>query len=157
MVSGLSRRWRRLRTIVQHPGDVVVSLRLAWFIWRAPRWLDHTQLPEFLQRLGAARRPPAADLSSSQERIARLSRPWFRLPRLRAYNTCYLRALMYYRFLDAQGRPMHIHFAVEPGRGAGDRLHGHAWVTAGDEVIEPPLPEVLARSRGIYSYPPGEA
>ncbi len=150
----LRRSWRRLRNIARRPSDVIVSLQLVWFIWSAPRRLDHMLLPELLQRLQSAPRPAAADLHSSRERIDRLSRPWFRLPRLRAYNTCYLRALMYYRFLDAQGQPMHIHFAVEPGRAAGDRLHGHAWITVGDEMIESPLPEVLARTRGIYSHPP---
>jgi hypothetical protein len=146
--------WQRLVGMIQRPGDILLSLELAYFIWRVPEWLDRMPLPQLLQRLQHAPRPASADLSSSLERVKRLGGPWFKLPAFRSRNTCYLRALMFYRFLDAGGKPMQIHFLVEPGHTSGDRLRGHAWVTIGREIIEPPTREILASTRSLYSFPP---
>jgi hypothetical protein len=145
--------FRRLGKMIRAPGDVGFTLQLAYFMWRVPAWLDRKTLPELLDALGTARRPAAPDTPKSLERITRLSRPWFKLPPFRSRNTCYVRALMFYRFVDPHRAPLHIHFVVEPGRTQGARLRGHAWVTVGDQIIEPPLPDVLLRSRSIYTHP----
>ena len=149
--------WKRLGRLIQEPGDCKLALQLAYFIWRVPDWLDRMPLPQLLRDLDAAAPQSPRSLDLSLERIRRLSRPWFKLPMLRNHNSCYLRALMFYRFLDRQAAPKRIYFVVEPPRARGERMRGHAWVTVGDELIEPPPPEVVARTQSIYSYPPRTA
>jgi len=146
------RLWRRLGEVFRAPEDFRLSLQLAHFIWRVPDWVERQRLPALLEKLHAAPRPAAADLRSSIERIDRLSRPWF-ATLFRAHNTCYVRSLMFCRFADARGQVLRIHFVVEPRREAGDRLRGHAWVSAGAELYEAPKPEILARAKRIYTYP----
>jgi hypothetical protein len=145
---------QRLRRLIREPGDITLALQLGYFIWRVPDWLDRMPLPQLLNRLASASPPASSDIDTSLERVKRLSRLWFKLPMLRNRNTCYLRALMFFRFLDPQTRPMHIHFVVEPGRTPGERLRGRAWVTIGETLIDPPPEPILARTRSIYSYPP---
>jgi hypothetical protein len=146
------RVWRRVREVYRRPEDVRISLQLALFIWRLPNWLDRQPLPALLDQLHGAPRPAAADLRASVERIDRLSRPWF-ATFFRSRNTCYVRSLMFCRFADAGGPVLRIHFLVEPRRAAGDRLRGHAWVSAGAEFCEPPQPELLAKATRFYTYP----
>lgn len=146
--------WKRVRRLIREPGDILLSWQLMFFIWRVPTWLDRMSLPQLLQMLEAAPRPASSGVNASIERINRLSRLWFRLPMFRNRSTCYLRSLMFYRFLDSCAEPMQIHFVVEPGRSRGERLRGHAWVTVGQELIEPPPPEIVALSKRIYTYPP---
>ena len=144
---------RRLREVFQSPGDIRFSLQLAHFIWRLPDRLDRQPLPTLLETLRAAPRPRAADLRASVARIDRLSRPWF-ATLFPARNTCYVRSLMFCRFADACGSVLRVHFLVEPRRDGADRLRGHAWVSAGDEFCEAPGPDVLARAKRFYTYPP---
>lgn len=144
---------RRVRRMLRTPSDLPLALQLAYFIWRVPGQLERMPLPKLLEALRAAPRPTSISTEAGVERVNRLSRPWFRLPPLRNRNTCYVRALMFYRFLDPQAAPMQIHFLVEPGRQPGERLRGHAWVTIGQTLIEPPPAEVVARTRRIYVYP----
>lgn len=146
--------WQRATRLLREPDDILLTLRLAHFIWRVPAWLDAESLPRLLQSLGSASRPSAPGVQDSLERVNRLSRPWFQLPWLHDRNTCYLRALMFYRFLDARGQPMRIVFVVEPGHTGNGRLRGHAWVTVGGEIIEAPPGDVVAGARIVYSYPP---
>ena len=153
-----TRFWQRIRYLIRSPGDILLLAQVGYFIWHTPRRLERMPLPELLADLRAAKRrassrPPRPDPAPSVARINRLSGPWFRLTPLRSYNTCYLRALMYYRFLDAERHDLKIHFVVEPPRAHEQRLRGHAWVTVGDTAIEPPLPEVMARTRSIYTFP----
>ena len=146
------RVWRRLREVYRSPEDVRVSMQLALFIWRLPNWLDRQPLPALLDQLRSAPRPAAADLRASVERIDRLSRPWF-ATLFRDRNTCYVRSLMFWRFADAGGPVLRIHLLVEPRREPGDRLRGHAWVSAGAEFCEAPQPELLDRAKRFYTYP----
>ena len=143
---------RRVREVYRSPQDVRLSLQLAHFIWRLPDWVERQPLPALLERLRTAPRPPAANLRSSVERIDRLSRPWFAMV-FRDRNTCYVRSLMFCRFADARGQVLRVHFLVEPRREAGDRLRGHAWVSAGAEFCEAPEPEILAKAKRFYTYP----
>ena len=117
--------WERLGRLIQEPADVKLSLQLGYFIWRVPDWLERMPLPQLLQNLDAAAPAATRGLDASLERVKRLSRPWFKLPMLRNRNTCFLRALMFYRFLDRQTSPRRIHFVVEQRRGPGERLRGH--------------------------------
>jgi len=127
---------------VRHIRDVPLALRLGWFVVRAPADLERRDVRAFLDRIRTARRLKASDVHESMQRIVRVRQAWLSLPVIRRRNTCYVRALALYRFLDGGGRHVGIHFGVEPPRVPGDRLRGHAWVTVDGEVIEGP-PEIF--------------
>ena len=95
------------------------------------------------RELRVGHRPAAADVVAARDRIARLRSAWLALPRLRRRNTCYVRALTLYRFLDAGGRDVGLHVGIE--RHQTDRLRGHAWITVDGQMLEGP-PEVEAGS-----------
>ncbi len=67
---------------------------------------------------------------------------------------CYVRALTLYRFLDPGAALLRIHFGVEPGVDAADRLRGHAWISVGGDIFETPDPVRAGRVREIYGHPP---
>ena len=148
---GLLQRSRRL---LRQPGDVLFTLRIGLFVWRLPRMLQSRPLPELLDRLRAGRRPAAPDVDTGLERIIRLRKPWLRKRRLGSHNTCYVRALSLYRFLDAGDHDLRIHFVAEPARVPDERRRGHAWVTVDNRILEDP--EHL-REEGltheVYSHP----
>jgi len=138
--------------VIQQPDDVRFALQIGWFLWRAPAAMQTTHLADLLERTARLPRPPALSPQASCERILRLSAPWLRLPWLRARNTCYLRALLLYRFLDPGGRPMQIIYAVEPSTTPGARLRGHAWVSVGDQPLGLEDAAIPDRSRPIYVH-----
>lgn len=129
----------RLRDKFRRPADLVLFARLGLFMWRAGDRLGSTELPLMLERVGSAPRPRrGGDPAAAVARIRRLRQVWFRLPALARYNTCFMRALTLYRFLDPAGADMRLHFVIEPRRTAGDRLRSHSWVTLDDVVVEEP-------------------
>jgi hypothetical protein len=136
----------RLRSTMKTPSDLVWCARVGWFVVRVSRSLERTHLREFLAQLERAPRPRAVDPASAAERIARLRQPWLRLPGLRSHDTCYVRALTLYRFLDATGRDARLRIGAEWFDHPGGVLRGHAWVTVDDDVLEGP-PEVDDHSR----------
>ena len=144
---------QRLRNVLRQPGDWLLGLRIGWFLWQLPPQMEQLALPVLLERLRTAPRPPAADAVGAVARIARLRQPWLNHPPLASRNTCYMRALTLYRFVDPRGRALRIHFGIEPGVDARDRLRGHAWITVNDEVFEPPDPLLAGRVREIYCHP----
>ena len=146
--------WQRLRATVKRPSDISLALRLGYFVWRIPSDLRFTHLSHLLGKYGAASRPTAPSLDESLERILRLSKPWLRLPFFGSRNSCYLRALILYRFLDVGDGDMRIHFVVEPARDSTERLRGHAWVTVDGKVLDVQDPDVVRRSHELYTYPP---
>lgn len=131
----------RLRHVVRRPSDVAWLLRIGWFVTRLPSNVAHTHLRELLDRLARDPRPRALDIDSSAERIARLREPWFRLPGLRSRDTCYVRAMTLYRFVDHSGHDVRLRVGAEWHDGPGGVLRGHAWVTCDERVLEGP-PEV---------------
>jgi len=136
---------RVVRGALRHPRDVPLALRVGWFLFRAPADLEGRDLRAFLDRLRDAPRPRATDVYQGMQRVVRVRRAWLSLPLLRRRDTCYLRALILYRFLDGGGRQVALHLGVEPPRASGKRLHGHAWVTVDDELLEGPPDADLAR------------
>ncbi len=136
---------RALRGALRHPRDVPLALRVGWFLLRAPADLEDRDLREFLARVRDAPRPPATDVWQGMQRVVRLRRAWLSLPIVRRRDTCYLRALILYRFLDGGARAVTLHLGVEPPRVTGDRLRGHAWVTVDGELLEGPPDADLAR------------
>jgi hypothetical protein len=129
-------------------------LRLGYFVWRTPSVLQVVHLSRLLESYRTRSRPPARSLTASVERLSRLSWPWLRLSWFRDRDTCYLRALLLYRFLDAGDADLRIHFVVEPARAPADRLRGHAWVTVDGQALGVEDPGVVARSQALYTYPP---
>jgi hypothetical protein len=146
---------QRVRRIVHQPSDLVLALRIGYFLLTTPGALGRTTLPILLDRLRSASRPRARDVRAGVERIMRLRQAWMRLPIFRARDTCYLRALSLYRFLDAGDNEVRIHFGIEPGTDPTDRLRGHAWVVVNQEMFEVPDPVQEGRVREIYRHPPG--
>lgn len=136
----------RLRATIQEPSDLVWCARVGWFVARLPRQVERQNLRHLLNDLATAPRPRAADGHESAQRIARLRQPWLRLPGLRAHDTCYVRALTLYRFLDAGGADVQLRVGAEWFDRPGGTLRGHAWVTLDGAVLEGP-PEVDDHSR----------
>lgn len=145
---------QRARRLLRRPDDIILTLRIGWFIWRLPHRLRKQPLPRLLDALRAARQPAAPDVASGLERIIRLRTPWLRRYRLGTHNTCYVRALSLYRFLDAGNHDLRIHFVVEPARTPHARIRGHAWVTVDNQIIEEPERlRAEGRTREVYSHP----
>jgi hypothetical protein len=146
--------YQRLRKTIKMPADVPLALRIGYFIWRVPSELEITHLSGMLDQFRQANRPHAYDPDSGVKRLMRLSEPWLRRGFFRARNTCYLRAMILYRYLDPGEMDMSIHYVVEPPRNTGDRLHGHAWVTVSDEVLDVEDFSIVDRSSEIFRHPP---
>jgi len=119
---------------------------MGWFVARLPRTVEKANVRELLNDLATAPRPRDSDGRRSAERIARLRQPWLRLPGLRSHDTCYVRALTLYRFLDAAGADARLRIGAEWFDRPGGVLRGHAWVTLDGAVLEGP-PEVDDHSR----------
>ena len=121
-------------------------LAVGHFILRAPARLGRTPLPSFLARLAAQIRHGAEFAE-----VHRLTQRWLRLPGLRGADTCYLRSLVLFRFVDPRGGDLCLHFGVDEPRDGG-RLHGHAWVSLRGEMLNPPPSHAEGRLREIYRY-----
>jgi hypothetical protein len=136
----------RLARTVRRPSDVAAMTRIGWFVLRLPDDVERSHLGEFLDRLATAPRPSARSPQESAERVVRLRQPWLRIPGLRSRDTCYVRALTLYRFLDAHGHDARLHVGAEWHDRPGGVLHGHAWVTLDGQILEGP-PEADAHDR----------
>ena len=136
----------RVRDVVRAPSDLVWLLRIGWFVTRLPASVEHTHLRDLIERLARDARPGAPGVEESAERIARLRQPWLRVPGLRSRDTCYVRALTLYRFVDTHGRDVRLRVGAEWFDRPGGVLRGHAWVTCDGAVLEGP-PEVDDHSR----------
>jgi hypothetical protein len=68
------------------------------------------------------------------------------VPGLRSRDTCYVRALTLYRFLDPGTHDVQLRVGVEWHDRPGGVLRGHAWVTLDGQVLEGP-PEADAHQR----------
>ena len=146
--------WNGIKRTFRDPGDVVLAIRIGLFLMIMPRRLERLPLNAVLHGIENEKRALSRDARSGVERISRLRQAWLASPALRERNTCYVRAITLYRFLDPAGRAMRIHFGVEPGMNEADRLRGHAWVSIGGELLEAPEPVLAGRVRELYVYPP---
>lgn len=135
------------------PTDLVLAFRIGVFLWLLPRRLDRQPLDRLLRELASESRDGSSDLHADAQRISRLRQAWLASPLFRERNTCYIRALTLYRFLDDGRSSIRIHFGVEPGMNTEDRIHGHAWVTVNGDVFEAPEPLLSGRVRELYSFP----
>ncbi len=121
-------------------------LAVGHFLWRAPARLARNELPVFLAKLAAQPRD-----GSDFARVTRLSRRWLRLFPFRSRDTCYLRSLVFFRFIDARDGDLCVHFGVDEPR-AGERLHGHSWVSLDGKPLNPPLTLAEGRLREVYRF-----
>jgi hypothetical protein len=128
-------------------GGLPLWLAVGHFIARAPARLARTELPVFLARVAAQPRDGAGF-----SRIARLTRRWLRLPALRSRNTCYLRSLVLFRFVNPNGGDLALHFGVDEPRETNGRLHGHAWVSLNGQALNPPETLAAGRLKEIYRF-----
>jgi hypothetical protein len=145
---------RLIRQSIRRPSDVALAIRIGYFVLIIPRKLAKADLPRFLREVRESQRPSADDMQMATERIIRLRSLWLWLPMLSSRNTCYVRALTLYRFLDSKKSDIRLYFGVEPGINPNDRLRGHAWVTVDGKIMEPPDPVLSGRVKTIYSHPP---
>jgi hypothetical protein len=146
--------WQRFYKTVKRPSDIILVCQVGLFISTVSYRLERTSLPALLTTFHSEPSFMITNVSEGIERLNRLSEPWLRLGIFRTYNTCYLRALLLYRFLDVGNKVKRIHFVVEPGTHPGDRLKGHAWVTINGRIVDPEMAALAGRTREIYSYPP---
>jgi hypothetical protein len=122
-------------------------LAVGHFILRAPARLARTELPLFLARIAAQPREDADFV-----RVARISRRWLRQPGLRARNTCYLRSLVLFRFVNPRGHDLCLHFGVDEPTAADHRQHGHSWVTLDRIPWNAPSTMAEGRLRELYCF-----
>ncbi len=144
----------RLARVIRTPSDLPLLLRIGWFVVRVPSDMERLHLDAFLDGLAAAARPRASDPWSSRDRIARLRAPWLRLPHFRRRDTCYIRALTLYRFVDGGSHDVQLRVGAEWFDRPGGVLRGHAWVDIDGTVLEGPLEsEAHARLQEIALRP----
>jgi hypothetical protein len=148
---GIRGLFQRLHRVFKSPADLLLAARIALFLRRVPRDLAPLHLGHFLA--GLRNGNPGVGRTPSTDRIIRIRQFLLRRRWFAAANTCYMRALVLYRFLDPGKAHIRIHFVVEPPQHAQDRWRGHAWVTLDGQVIETPDPPPAGECREIYVYP----
>lgn len=120
--------------LATRPTEAFLALHMAAFIARVPRLLAKGDLPTVLRSLRKDRFVPRAPF----ERIRTIRGICLRLAPLANRNTCYVRALALYRYVDAPDDALAVHLGIEHQDAAHTRLHGHAWVTLRGAVLEAP-------------------
>jgi hypothetical protein len=140
-----------LKVVGTSPGNVALAVRIAWFVRRLPDALAQRDLAAFLRGLrnmSASRRTSHGDVHADARHIRRIAMAVLSLPRFWRMNTCYVRALIIYRFLPAADHDVLLHIGIEQ-RGERRELHGHAWLTLDDELLEAPDDVLLSSLREV--------
>jgi hypothetical protein len=140
-----------LRVVARSPRDFTLALRIGWFVCRLPDDLARLDVSSFLQQLrrtGTGRGRTLPDVRADAQRIRRIVMAVLSLPRFWRWNTCYVRALVIYRFLHAGDNDVLLHIGIEQ-RGPQRELHGHAWLTLGNELLEAPDDVMLSTLREV--------
>jgi hypothetical protein len=133
--------------LLAHPRDMWLLLHIGASIALTPAWVARANLrnPVSLRRSSLRLPLPRAE----QERILWLRSWWLDLPPFRRFNTCYVRAIVLYRFLRAADNDVKLHFGIEKRERLHERLRGHAWVTLNGTALEAPQPVLEGRVREI--------
>ena len=142
---------RALPLIARTPSDLVLALRIAAFVRHLPAELASRDVRSFLAELRGRRHARTrADLDpyAQAARIRRIASAVLSLPRFWQQDTCYVRALVIYRFLDARGHELTLHLGIEQ-RGPERALHGHAWLTLDNALLEAPPGVLLSNLRKV--------
>jgi hypothetical protein len=138
VIRPLVRCTRILARAIHTPKDALLLLEIGAFILRLPAMLRRSDVPTFLGRLASAPRPKAPSIDDGYVRIARLRDACLSMPRFWRRDTCYVRALTLYRFLDPGGKCVQVHVGIEQPKSPGETLRGHAWVSVDKRLFEAP-------------------
>jgi glycosyltransferase involved in cell wall biosynthesis len=141
---------RVIAQAVRTPSDALLLCEIGAFIVRLPGNVRGSSIPVFLRRIEVAPRPKALTIENAYHRVARLRNACLRMPRLWRRDTCYIRALTLYRFLDPGAHCVRVHFGVEQPQSSTDRLRGHAWISVDGLPFE--APEAV-HERRIHEVP----
>ena len=118
---------------------------MATFIVKAPRLLAKGDLRSVLRGI----RQTGRFFRTNYERIRIMRGICLRFAPLANCNTCYIRALTLYRYLDAPDDVTAIHLGIEFQRPGDAGLHGHAWVSVDGKILEGPPEAFEGRIREI--------
>jgi hypothetical protein len=129
--------------LLLHPADVPLLLSIGAAILLTPAWIARANLrdPTCLRKSSLRLPIPRGD----QRRILWLRGWWLNLPFFRRFNTCYVRAIVLYRFLQAPEDQLKLHLGIERRDDPQERLRGHAWVTLNGSALEAPAPVLEGR------------
>jgi hypothetical protein len=143
-----------LNVVGRSPHDLMLAARIGWFVRHMPADLARRDLTTFLRQLrGSSGNQPRDydEVRAHAAHIRRIAMAVLSLPGFWRWNTCYVRALVIYRFLPAGENNVLLHIGIEQ-RGPQRELHGHAWLTLGDELVEAPDDVMLGSLREIPLY-----
>jgi hypothetical protein len=133
-------RWKQ---VVGGPRDVPLFLAIGWFILTSRFRLSRRDVRAFVRALRTGRRP-----LGSQQTVMRMCSYWL-WRAFRNCNTCYMRSITLYRFLDAPSSRLGLHMGIEQRANPAERLRSHAWVTLDGSVIYGPPVAYEGRLREI--------
>lgn len=134
-----------IRNLIRRPDDIALLLRVGMFVARAPKLVERYPVGDLLTTLRGM-----GGKCEDPQRIIRMRRYWLYRPQFKTHDTCYIRALTLYRFLETNGEPIGLHLGIEHREHRDARLHGHAWVSLGDRILEGPPAALEGRIREIH-------
>jgi hypothetical protein len=140
-----------LNVVARSPRDFALALRIGWFVRHLPNDLAQRDVTTFLQWVRPSSPEPSRvpiDVRAESGHIRRIAMAVLSLPGFWRWNTCYVRALIIYRFLPPGPDNVTLHIGIEQ-RGPKRELHGHAWLTHNDELVEAPDDVLLSSLREV--------
>jgi hypothetical protein len=140
-----------LDVVARSPRDFGLALRIGWFVRHLPGDLAQRDVTTFLQwvRPAPSEGPRGSiDVRAESRHIRRIAMAVLSLPGFWRWNTCYVRALVIYRFLPPGSDEVSLHIGIEQ-RGPTRELHGHAWLTHKNELVEAPDDVLLSSLREV--------
>jgi Transglutaminase-like superfamily len=113
------------------------QLKFKTALWLWARWVPVLAWRRDLQSLIDATAPPQRVSYSHQSAsyIAKRVRRATRRPFLMRDRPCLREGLLAYRFLWLAGFRPELHFGVDPGSVASDRLRAHCWVVLDGSIV----------------------
>ena len=123
---------QRFTAIIGGPRNSALFLHVGWFIASAPAKMARRELSSFVRGLREGVYPRAG-----RETLRRISAFWL-VRVFPKHNTCYVRSMLLYRFLDVSGSRLRLHLGIEHRADARERLRGHAWVSNDGVIIDGP-------------------
>ena len=134
---------KAIRFLTREPANMYLALHIGLFIMSAQRRMARQTLPEFIAGLRRRSFPRVPRVSC--DRVVHVRNAWLRQRWLRKCDTCYVRAMTLYRFLDVPDASVRLHLGIETRERPDERLRGHAWVSLDQRMLEGP--EAVAQGR----------
>lgn len=126
---------------------VPLFVSIGWFVFTATTRLREQNVRAFVRGLRAGTRP-----LGTQQTVLRMCSYWL-WRAFRGSDTCYMRSITLYRFLDVPSERLRLHMGIEHRTDPAERLRSHAWVTLDGEVIYGPPVAFEGRVREIAFEP----